>query len=187
VLLSKWILKHLTEEGIWQELIHNKYIKDKTLLQVKEKPTNSPFWKELMRVKDDFFTRGFLKIGNGEMVHFWDNVWLGKSSLANQYPSLNNIVQRKNVLVANVLSHNPLNIEFRRVLNGDKWIDWLLLCQTLMKVNLSKQPDKFVWKCTKFAVFTIKSMYLDLMNEDAQFLHKYLRKLKLPLKIKIFM
>jgi hypothetical protein len=30
-------------------------------------------------------------------------------------------------------------------------------------------------------------MYLDLMNEDAQFLHKYLWKLKLPLKIKIFM
>jgi hypothetical protein len=36
-------------------------------------------------------------------------------------------------------------------------------------------------------VFIVKSMYLDLMNEDAQFLHKYLWKLKLPLKIKIFM
>jgi hypothetical protein len=30
-------------------------------------------------------------------------------------------------------------------------------------------------------------MYLDLMNEDTQFLHKYLWKLKRPLKIKIFM
>jgi hypothetical protein len=56
-----------------------------------------------------------------------------------------------------------------------------------MTVNLSEQSDKFVWKCTKFGVFTIKSMYLNLMNEDAQFLHKYLRILKLPLKIKIFM
>jgi hypothetical protein len=33
----------------------------------------------------------------------------------------------------------------------------------------------------------VKSIYLDLMNEDAQFLHKYLWKLKTPLKIKIFM
>jgi hypothetical protein len=30
-------------------------------------------------------------------------------------------------------------------------------------------------------------MYLDLMNEDAHYLHKYLWKLKLPFKIKIFM
>jgi hypothetical protein len=73
-----------------------------------------------MRVKDDFFTRGFFKIGNGETVRFLEDVWLGKSSLADQYLSLYNIVQKKNVLVANVLSHNPLNIEFRRVLNGDK-------------------------------------------------------------------
>jgi hypothetical protein len=61
-----------------------------------------------------------------ETVRFWKDVWLGNSSLANQYPSLYNIVQRKNVLVANVLCHNPLNIEFRRVLNEDKWNDWLI-------------------------------------------------------------
>jgi hypothetical protein len=28
------------------------------------------------------------------------------------------------------------------------------------------QPDWFVWKFTKTGVFTVKSMYLDLMNED---------------------
>jgi hypothetical protein len=36
-----------------------------------------------------------------------------------------------------------------------------------MAVNLSDQQDKFVWKLTKFGVFSVKSMYLDLMNEDA--------------------
>jgi hypothetical protein len=126
-------------------------------------------------------------VGDGTSVHFWEYIWLGDSSLANQYPSLYNIAQRKNVLVANVLSQSPLNIEFRRVLNGNKWNDWLHLCQRLMMVSLSNQLDKFVWKFTKTCVFTVKSMYLDLMNEDAQFLHKYLWKLKLPLKIEIFM
>jgi hypothetical protein len=141
--------------------------------QVQEKPTEAPLWKGLMRIKNDFFSRGFFKVGNGETVRFWKDVWLGNSSLADQYPSLYNIVQRKNVLVANVLSHNPLNIKFRRALNGDKWNNWLLLCQRLMTVNLSDQPDKFVWKFTKSGVFTVKSMYLDLMNEDAEFLHRY--------------
>jgi hypothetical protein len=37
-------IKLLTYEGIWQEFLHNKHLNnDKTLLQVEEKPTYSPF------------------------------------------------------------------------------------------------------------------------------------------------
>ena len=39
---------------MWHELLSNKYLKDKTLSQVQAKPTDSPFWKGLMKVKDDF-------------------------------------------------------------------------------------------------------------------------------------
>jgi hypothetical protein len=73
---------------------------------------------------------------------------------------------------------------FRRGLNDHKWSEWLHLCQRLMAVNLS---DKFVWKLTEFGVFTVKSYYMDLMNGHTRFLCKYLWKLKIPLKIKIFM
>jgi hypothetical protein len=99
-----------------------------------------------MRVKNEFFNRGSFKVGDGTSVLFWEDIWLGESSLANQYPSLYNIVQRKNVLVANVLAHSLLNIEFRRALNGNKWNEWLHLYKRLMTVNLSNQPDRFVWK-----------------------------------------
>jgi hypothetical protein len=58
-LLSKWLFKLITEEGMWQQLLHNKYLKHMTLSQVEVKPTNAPFWKGLMRVKNDFFTRVF--------------------------------------------------------------------------------------------------------------------------------
>jgi hypothetical protein len=30
-LLSKWLFKHLSEEGMWQELLSNKYLGSKTL------------------------------------------------------------------------------------------------------------------------------------------------------------
>ena len=66
------------------------------------------------------------------------------NALAQQYPSLFNIVQRNNVTVAHVLGHVPLNISFRRVLIGDKWTSWLHLCQRLMMVQLSDEQDKFV-------------------------------------------
>jgi hypothetical protein len=45
----------LNEVGVWQELLHNKYLSQKTLSQVQAKPSDSPFWNGLMHVKDDFF------------------------------------------------------------------------------------------------------------------------------------
>jgi hypothetical protein len=73
-LLSKWLFKILTEEGMWQQILTNKYLKHQTLAQVEAKPTDSPFWKGLMRVKNDFFRRGFFKVGTGDSVRFWEDI-----------------------------------------------------------------------------------------------------------------
>ena len=54
-LLSKWLFKLLNEEGVWQKLLRNKYLNSKTLSQVTTKPFDSPLWKGLMKVKEDFF------------------------------------------------------------------------------------------------------------------------------------
>lgn len=68
------------------------------------KSTDSPFWKGLMRVKDEFFRRGEFVVGNGQTTWFWEDTWLGDTPLGIQYPTLYNIVQRKNVYVASVLA-----------------------------------------------------------------------------------
>jgi hypothetical protein len=60
-------------------------------------------------------------VGDGTTVLFWEDVWLGDTPLALQYPSLYNIVQRKDVFVANVLGQTPMNIGFRRLLTDNKW------------------------------------------------------------------
>ena len=110
-LLSKWLFKILHEEGVWHELISNKYLGTKTLAQVEMKPHDSPFWKGVMKVRDEFFKRGSFALGDGLGTRFWEDTWLGTEPLATQYPLLYNIARRKNVLVAHVLQHNPLNIE----------------------------------------------------------------------------
>ena len=186
-LLSKWLYKILHGEGVWHELIHNKYLHSKTLSQVQMQPSDSPFWKGLMRVKDDFFNLGRFEVGNGADTLFWEDVWLGNNSLASQYPLLYNIVQRKEVSVADVMSHNPLNIEFRRALSGNKWDSWLHLVRRLMDVQLCGAEDKFVWNLTPSGVFSVKSMYLNYMNGHTVYLKKYIWKIKVPLKIRIFM
>jgi hypothetical protein len=60
-----------------------------------------------MLVKEEFFKRGSFIISDGSGTRFWEDVWLGDSSLANQYPILRNIVRTKNVLVAEVLNQTP--------------------------------------------------------------------------------
>jgi hypothetical protein len=108
---------------------------------VTAKPTDSPFWKGLMGVKDEFFSRGSFWVGNGQQVRFWEDTWLGDAPLASQYPSLYNIVRRKNVLVSDVLINTPLNLEFRRALIENKWAVWITLVQRLMHISLSDQKD----------------------------------------------
>ena len=93
-------------------------------------------------------------------------------------------MRTKHVRVAHVLTQTPINIAFRRRLEGNKWNDWLHLCQRLMAANLSTQKDVFVWKLTDDGKFYIKSMYLDTMNDHLRYRHKYLWKLKMPLEIK---
>jgi hypothetical protein len=101
---------------------------------------------------------------------------LGSTPLSQQYPALYNIVQHKNVLVSTVLETTPLNISFRRGLNDNKWLQWLNLCQQLMIVTLNDQPDVFVWNLTDSGLFSVKSMYLDLMNGHTIYVRKYLWK-----------
>jgi hypothetical protein len=56
-----------------------------------------------------------------------------------------------------------------------------------MTVNLTSEKDKFAWCLTASGVFTVKLMYLDYMNGHTKYLRKYIWKMKVPLKIKIFM
>jgi hypothetical protein len=60
--------------------------------------------EEIDGVKDDFFSRGFFIVGNGAKTRFWEDTWLGKLPLSQQYPSLYNIVHHKNVTIAHVLA-----------------------------------------------------------------------------------
>jgi hypothetical protein len=69
-LLRKWLFKLINEKGVWQQLLHNKYLHSKSLSQVNVRPDDSPFWKGLMRVKEEFFKRGAFILGDGANIRF---------------------------------------------------------------------------------------------------------------------
>ncbi|WVZ64633.1 hypothetical protein U9M48_014127 [Paspalum notatum var. saurae] len=119
--------------------------------------------------------------------YFSSSQWLTNKILGGQvYPSLFNIARKKHSSVAHVLSTNPLNISFRRVLVDNKLIKWNDLVARVAFVQLDGHHDKAIWSLTKHGYFTVKSLYNFLANQSVLPLNKKLWKLKLPLKIKIF-
>jgi len=187
-LLSKWLYKLSVEtEATWAQILHSKYLHSKTLSQVTVRLTDLPFWKGLMRVKSVFFNRTKFILGNGTTTRFWEDTWLGESPLALQYPSLYRIVQRRDDFVASVLQSIPLNIHFRRTLAGSHWETWIHLVSRPMEVQLSQQPNQLRWKLTRNGEFSVKSMYMDVINSNTILSSKHVWKVNVPLKIKVLM
>ena len=94
-LLSKWLFKLLNGDGVWQQLLKSKYLKDKTLTQVQYMPGDSQFWAGLMKVKGDFLSLGKFDLGYGSQVRFWEDSWIRPRPLKSLFPTLYNIVRKK--------------------------------------------------------------------------------------------
>ncbi|WVZ67811.1 LOW QUALITY PROTEIN: hypothetical protein U9M48_016841 [Paspalum notatum var. saurae] len=101
---------------------------------------------------------------NESQVRFWEDNWLKNIPLSEQYPVLYNIVHRKHDTVATVMSTSPLNISFRRALVGNKLQAWHDLVGKITNIILNDQPDQFRWLLTKNGLFTVHSMYKQLIN-----------------------
>jgi len=135
-----------------------------------------------VEVKDHFFPRGKFLVKNGRQTRFWEEWWIGGEPLMNQFPELYRIARKKHQTVADVLSTHPLNISFRRALVGGKFRMWSDLVALVLNVNLDGNVN-----LGKHHVFSVKSMYRDIMQAGRLPEHSVLWKLRVPLKVKIFL
>jgi hypothetical protein len=60
-----------------------------------------------MKVKDSFLNLGYFQLGNGHNVRFWEDRWLGNSTLKELYPTLFVITRKKHISVISVFSTVP--------------------------------------------------------------------------------
>ena len=99
-LLVKWIWK-IAKGGneTWLKLLEAKYMPDGNFFNSKSKGT-SQFWQGLHKVKHLFKWGALHKVGDGFLIAFWGDVWLGPSPLKTQFPDLFNYCEDPTVLVA---------------------------------------------------------------------------------------
>ena len=70
---------------------------------------------------------------------------------------------------------------------GDKLRMWLEVVTLLVNVNLIDGEDFWEWKPGSNSVFSVKAMYNDLMVAEYVHVVSPIWKLKVPLKIKVFL
>jgi hypothetical protein len=88
-LLAKWRWRLLSEEdAVWINVIKAKYGVETTintrLVEVGAVAMASPWWGDLCKMDKDggwFANMAVKKLGRGNKIKFWKEVWVGKQSL----------------------------------------------------------------------------------------------------------
>jgi hypothetical protein len=70
-LLCKWWWKLDTEDGLWQQIIRFKYLKNNSICSVKHKQNDSVIWANLLKVKDVYLHGRKMVISDGSNTLFW--------------------------------------------------------------------------------------------------------------------
>jgi hypothetical protein len=98
-----------------------------------------------------------------------------------------NLVRKKSATVQSVFSTTPLNVSFRRSLVGVNLQSWHDLVHSIANIHLNDQPDIFRWTLTSSGQFSVSSMYMAMVDSDIVSHNIFLWKLKIPLKVKVFL
>jgi hypothetical protein len=185
-LLAKWIWRLENSSGLWQSIVKSKYVKNKPIISVKKRPSDSHFWKGLLSVRDKYYNYCKKNIGDGKSSSFWKNIWCGNVKLADKYPNLFEVAYDKDITVHKVISSNFQMLTFRRRLIGDLGEAYSDLMEHCSQVLLSDNDDSSKWLlgCKGFSV---KSFYKMLKNSMIEVPLNFLWKTRLPHKIKVFL
>jgi hypothetical protein len=73
-LLCKWLWKLETTDGLWQQMIRAKYLKNKPLSQRVSKPSDSHFWQGVLKTAGTFTRCSRRLVGNGLRTLFWEDL-----------------------------------------------------------------------------------------------------------------
>jgi hypothetical protein len=160
-LLCEWWWKFEKGEGMWQEIVKKKYRVRGGIANLKNKPSNSPVWNDLIKIKNLYLSGRIVKIGNGEDTDFWLDAWCGDTTLKEKFNDLFEISNEQNISVAE-MARKGWRLTCRRWLNEDAQTHLRQLRDILMSCALGPQKDEPVRAWGENKSFSVKFMYSHL-------------------------
>jgi hypothetical protein len=101
------------DSSLWHQIIRAKYPGAENIFNSTANG-GSPFWHSLHKIKDFFKLGARFKLGNGERIHFWTDLWTGDSPLCSRFLCLFQIASEPGCLVSQVFLQGRWEISFRR-------------------------------------------------------------------------
>jgi hypothetical protein len=117
------------------------------------------FWKGVLWAAN-VAKMGFRwKIGNWCNVRFWEDAWLGSSSLAIQYWEIYVIINEHNKTIADIWDGSNLKCTFRRCVDARLYNMWEELVSIASSICLSDSEDEMVWQFHSSGLYSSHSLY----------------------------
>ncbi|KAK1420098.1 hypothetical protein QVD17_21428 [Tagetes erecta] len=196
-LLGKWWWRAKTErKSLWFKIISAIHHNSRSFNSIPIRSSNTGTWKnilsinkDLMNLSIDLGTSIVGKVGNGEDLLFWSDVWLGDSPLCERFPTIARLALHKDSKVADYALIQNGNITWQITLkkpphNLEEISQWNNCMSLLNTVLFSVGKDCVEWKHNIERIFTSRSLrWLIDRNSFDQLDHLYENNKLLPIKV----
>lgn len=141
--MVKWWWKLDTQDGIWQEIVKARYLKNQTVATVKPRFSDSPCWKALLKVREFYMMGRKIKLQSGNLVRLWKDSIEGLPPLCEQF-CLFAICNEQDCTISR-WGDISVSSFFRRRLNPVMAEQWHELCDLMNTMPRSPKRDYVYW------------------------------------------
>ncbi|RVW97910.1 Transposon TX1 uncharacterized 149 kDa protein [Vitis vinifera] len=162
-LFGKWTWRFASDkEALWKHVLEAKYGQEDYGWRTKKAvgACGVGVWKEILKEAGWCWDKMGFKVGKGNKISFWTDVWCGDSTLSQRFPHLYILAANRNAKVEDLWDQNAgeggWNLCFIRDFN-----DWEVklvgeLLQALRGVRITWEDDSVFWKGGGSGQFRVK-------------------------------
>jgi hypothetical protein len=121
-------------------------------LYIRIRDKGSFWWKDILKLCDDFRAIAKCKAGDGATVLFWSDVW-NDLLLQYKFPRLYSYAKNKNISVAQFLINNRIEDQFHLPLSIQAFQEYQQLQQTIQDLQVSdsgRDSWEYKWGNTRY-------------------------------------
>ncbi|XP_062075994.1 uncharacterized protein LOC133780136 [Humulus lupulus] len=167
--LIKWLWRFpLGRNFLWHKVVLSCYGRAENLWDTKSigRFTARGPWKDISSLYGEYLGMFHFKVGRGDLVRFWEDVWIEGQALKDMFPNLAIISQARNTPIFEMgVSRDggagvDWDFRFRRSLFDREVLSLIELLRILEFVNLpSILDDRRVWEPDPNELFSCKSAF----------------------------
>jgi hypothetical protein len=156
-LLCKWWWKLDTEQGLWQDIVKAKYLRNKFVANVTARFNDSPCWKALLKIKTTYMVGRKINLRKGNICRLWQDSITGEPPLCLKFPDLFDLCLDNECTIQDACV-SDFEIPFRRTLRGDNLLHWNTIKDSLRNLPFSDASDFITWSLNPKKCFSTKSI-----------------------------